>query len=100
MTEQLKFEAGKHYRTQRGDKRLCVWVFRSGTALFVNETVDTYEYHHKDSPDIIAEWREPRTWEVYIVEYADGTVTATLQDLCSVRGLRLARVTVTEGEGL
>ena len=106
MTEQLKFEAGKHYRTRNGDKRLCVWVFGDGSALLVDETRDIYEYRNptgrvsltRESPnDIVSEWRELRQWTVYVIEYNTGHWAVT-----TVPGGSkvLARVIVTEGEGL
>jgi hypothetical protein len=106
MTEQLKFEKDKHYRKRSGDKRLCIWVFGDGSALLVDETQDIYEYRSptgrvsltREMPnDIVGEWREPRQWTFYFVEHGDGGVCGTLYP-----GARkvLARVTVTEGEGL
>ena len=35
MTEQLKFEVGKHYRTRSGRKAKCVHAWEDGGALFV-----------------------------------------------------------------
>ena len=107
MTEQLKFEVGKHYRTRTGEKLLCLWVFRNGSALFVNAAADTYGYRccngrvystDDASPhDIVGEWREPRQWTVYVVQVIDEMIGVTTE-----AGSRkiLARVTVTEGEGL
>jgi hypothetical protein len=56
-----------------------------------------YSTHGYSSCDIIGEWRDPRTWTVYVVEYSDGFGEVTLTP---GRRKILARVTVTEGEGL
>ena len=109
MTEPLKFEAGKHYRTRSGDKLLCVHVLKCGKPIVVDEASDTYGHRQPDGAgarsdglgagpwDIIGEWREPRTWEVYVVENIYGEGDTTMEP-----GSRkvLARVTATEGEGL
>ena len=110
MTEPLKFEVGKHYRTRNGDKLLCVHVLKCGKPIVVNEAADTYGHREPDGAgarrvdpgsgpwDIVGEWREPRTWTVCIVEYStEGDLCATLYP-----GNRkvLAAARVTEGEGL
>jgi hypothetical protein len=110
MTEQPKFEVGKHYRTERGRKATCVHIWPGDGVHFVCDgpprdfwTVHndgTYAPGNESAYDIVGEWREPRTWTVYVIEYADGSVGVSLQDVCSTRGSRRARVTVTEGQGL
>jgi hypothetical protein len=108
MTEQPKFEVGKYYRTRSKRKALCVHVWEDGGALFIDTDPDVAwsvkangKCTNVETPyDIIGEWRPPRTWTVYVIEYADGSVGVSLQDVCSTRGSRRARVTVTEGQGL
>jgi hypothetical protein len=105
MTEQLKFEVGKHYRTRSGDKLLCVHVFPPRKALFVNELAKTYgtrwpdgrvEYTAESPHDIVSEWRESRQWTVYVVDCHGGTVATTDPGNRAV----LAKGALTEGEGL
>jgi len=106
MTEQLKFEVGKHYRSRCGDKWLCAFIQRNGDALLVNAKTERIQHCSSDARsrycgrenDIVAEWREPWQWTVYVVEFArDHEICATM----SPGGRKiLARVTVTEGEGL
>ena len=102
MTEQLKFEKGKHYRTTDDRKLLCTWAFSSGDGLFINEERDTWAYHLKDSPEIVAEWREPRQWTVYIYEREGKTCVPLFVGPAHVAATLtlLARVPATEGEGL
>jgi len=107
MTEKLKFEVGKHYRTRSGDKLLCVHVMKDGKPIVVNEAADTYGHREPDGAgysslgsgphDIVSEWREPRQWTVYAVECRDGVIGITTEP-----GTRkiLAKATLTEGEGL
>jgi hypothetical protein len=109
MTNQLKFEVGRHYRTRGGHKALCVHIWPHGGVLFVCDdrpfnawTVrsdGTFAHGQISHWDIIDEWREPRTWEVYVMEYADG-ITRVTQFHAAAKGKIIARVTVTEGEGL
>ena len=105
MTEQLTFEVGKSYRTRGGEKLLCVHIFPN-KALFVNESLKTFGTrwldgrlsNEPDNPhDIVGEWREPRQWTVYVVEYSDGETVSSLNP-----GDRkiVGSATVTEGEGL
>lgn len=106
MTEPLTFEVGKHYRTRDDRKALCVHVWIDGSAAIVSNdwwcwcwkvnSAGRYAVN-EHSFDIVGEWREPRQWTVYVVEYSDDDVDVTF-----VPGVRrvLARVTVTEGEGL
>ena len=108
MTETLKFEVGKHYRTRGGIRHILVYIYGSGNLLFINyETEQRLECYPdgmafercEDKNDIVAEWREPRTWEVCVVQYRNApTEVATLDRPDS--GKILARVTATEGEGL
>jgi len=106
MTDQLKFEVGKHYRTQCGDKWLCAYVQRNGDVLLVNAKTEKTQHCSSDGGsrycgrenDIVSEWREPRQWTVYVVERSgEGGPYLTLSP--GDRNI-LARVTVTEGEGL
>ena len=103
MTE-LKFEKDKHYRTRSDRKALCVHVWPDGSALFIDggehwrtNTTGRYLATGKTLLDIVDEWREPRQWDVYIVEYSDGEVEGTMNP-----GNRkvLAKRRLTEGEGL
>jgi len=113
MTEPLKFEKDKHYRTRRGDKRLCVWAFSDGDALCVDEANDTYQLYSQggcvhppgkeSSIDIIAEWQEPpQSVTVLVFQHVktDGFYVTLDGLLCPLSYRRFGRVTVTEGEGL
>jgi len=102
---ELKFEVGKNYRTRAGEKLLCAHVF-PGKILLVNELARTYGTRWPDGMlsssmsgphDIVGEWREPRQWTVYVVEYSDGQVEETMNP---GRRKILAKRTLTEGEGL
>jgi hypothetical protein len=59
-----------------------------------------YDHAVSHGLDIVSEWRDPRQWEVYIVEYENGIVRAALHVRESHRHLIRACATVTEGEGL
>ena len=108
MTEPLKFEVGKHYRTIDDRKLLCIWVFGNGSGLFVNEKSDTYEYHLKDSPEFVSEWREPETIDVEVWQSIASPLifraeTGNEEKWCGrfkTAWRPFARVAVTEGEGL
>ena len=112
MTEPLKFEAGKHYRTRDSMKALCVHVWGNETAVFVCDDPDPhgswcvyangrYEMGHASPLDLVSEWREPRHWTVYITEFdatSGDVVIATFSRPDS--GRIIAKATVTEGEGM
>ena len=110
MTEPLKFEKDKHYRSRCGEQWLCVFIQRNGDALLVNTKTERTQYcrsdgvsiHCGNANDIEAEWRNPRQWTVYIYERQDKTCAAVLVGPAHVSPnmTLLARVTVTEGEGL
>ena len=112
MTEPLKFEKDTHYRTRRGDKRLCVLAFSDGDALCVDEHNDTYQLYSQggcvhppgaeSSRDIIGEWREPQSVTVLVFQHVktDGFYVTLDGPLCPLNYRRFGRATVTEGEGM
>jgi hypothetical protein len=113
MTEPLKFEKDKHYRTRDGRKVLCAYVWTDGQAAML-DTAESRQFclvrangcvnkdGYSTSWDIVAEWREPRQWTVYVYERPDKTCVPILVGPAHVSSslTLLARVTVTEGEGL
>lgn len=116
MTDQLKFEAGKHYRTRGGDKVLCVHVLKCGKPIVVNEAADTYGHRDEDGTtphasfptpwDIVGEWQEQLEQRIF-VNRRDTTKFMVLSQYDSPAEFAdpqfwrpFARVTVTEGEGL
>ena len=110
MTEQLKFEVGKHYRTRSGRKAKCVHAWEDGGALFVATDPDVAwsvgangKCTGSETPyDIVAEWREPRQWTVYIYEREDKTCVPLFVGPAHVSANMspLAKRRLTEGEGL
>jgi hypothetical protein len=108
MATEFQFKVGEYYRTREGHKALCVHIWSDGSGLFVCQTGSKHAWltysdahcvgtGHERINDIVAEWREPRQWTICVVECYDGLVGVTTEP-----GNRtvLARVTVTEGEGL
>jgi hypothetical protein len=112
----LKLEAGKYYRTR--DKRRAYvaavgcpfggaqeceqgigWIEGSGEHSW---TTSGRFFGDKEeaNADLVAEWREPREWTVYVYDHHDGCFATSLALLQDTRYKLLARVVVREGEGV
>ena len=112
MTEPQQFDwiPGWMYDTRYGRKAECVHVWEDGGALFVATDPDVAwsvrangKCTGSETPDdIVAEWREPRQWTVYIYEREDKTCVPLFVGPAHVSANMspLAKRRLTEGEGL
>jgi hypothetical protein len=108
MAEKWKFKKDKHYTDRAGNRYCCLWVKDNGNAWVIDLETEYVSCRHPSGTDweyyttaehptdIIGEWREPRTWEVYVV----GDIDCALAAMAPCGRNILARVTITEGEGL
>jgi hypothetical protein len=111
MATEIRWEIGWYYRTRAGRKARLVWRTKGGLLIFVMEDIEGVFWTYADGRysktgmndfDIMAEWREPRQWDVGIYQ-EKGASTNVVASLCvgeQVGYELVARVTVTEGEGL
>lgn len=109
MSNKLTFEEGKHYRTRDGQKMLLVCI-RQG--YMVCETpegkcrVYTRDGMYLPTPgclDLVAEWREPRKWNVLIWQTLDGTASTVSFENVEYEGAEwelAAKGELVEGQGM
>jgi hypothetical protein len=111
----MKLEAGKYYKTRDGRRAYVAAVLENplgavGTCypvlgyigdIYASWRLDGRASREPEVPgDLIAEWREPREWTVYVYDHHDGCVATSLALLQDQRYKLLARVVVREGEGV
>lgn len=113
MTEQLKFEVGKHYRTRDGRKATLLLVrpnYMVGevegcpvapTTWFSSGRI--YAFPTDDELDLVAEWREPKRITVYWYRGV-GRYSALEEISAKTRDQDcwqlIAKRQIVEGEGL
>jgi hypothetical protein len=111
---ELKLVAGKYYRTRDGRKAYVAAALENPLGRPASDPIvgfigdDDFSWRENgqflpsqlSACDLIAEWREPREWTVYVYDRHDGCVATSLALLQDTRYTLLARVTVREGEGL
>jgi len=107
MNSELKFKVGHTYLDRAGRKYECIRIKRNGNVVVIDliwEIVSERKpsgriFNEPGASDLISECQEPRKWDVFIVEWHGRAVPRLREnvgDKCEV----LARVTMTEGEGL
>jgi len=110
----MQLEAGKYYRTRDGRKAFVGYVQTDidNRSFFGHIVIDQHKYQphcwfengggrsHPDRSDLVEEWREPVTREVFLLrsQYSGDTVVAGHE---GQRGWEvIAKFTITEGEGM
>jgi hypothetical protein len=113
MTEQLKFEVGKHYRTRDGKKATVLLIRPTYMVGEIKDRLDSPyiwqpggNWHLEAMPyscDLVAEWREPARVMVRVYRnYVSGELMATDSGIqVNPDGWQLiAHREIVEGEGL
>jgi hypothetical protein len=109
----MKLEAGKYYKTRDGRRAYVAAVLENplgavGTCypvlgyigdIYASWRLDGRASREPEVPgDLIAEWREPREWTVYVYACKGGDVVSSTTEWVGLKPL--ARVVVREGEGV